>query len=228
MLRILLARLQKGNIIAPMNVRPYEPRDRPAVREICCDTADGGRPVERFFADREVFADLITRYYTDLAPETTWVAEEAGQVMGYVTGCFDSRRFARAMAWRIVPATLLKALGRGTLWHLQTRQFVRVNLRDWLRGRQPVDLRDYPGHVHINLRVAARGLGVGERLMEEFLRQAKAAGVPGIHANVSEANAGGRKFFEKCGFVPLGRTGRFRFPDAPEQPIFTMVYGKRL
>ena len=211
-----------------MNVRPYEPRDRPAVREICCDTADGGRPVERFFADREVFADLITRYYTDLAPETTWVAEEAGQVMGYVTGCFDSRRFARAMAWRIVPATLLKALGRGTLWHLQTRQFVRVNLRDWLRGRQPVDLRDYPGHVHINLRAAARGRGVGEQLMEEFIRQAKAAGVPGIHANVSEANPGSRRFFEKCGFVSLGRTGRFRFPDAPEQLIFTMVYGKKL
>jgi L-amino acid N-acyltransferase YncA len=65
-------------------------------------------------------------------------------------------------------------------------------------------------------------------LMEEFLRQAKAAGVPGLHANVSEANAGGRGFFEKCGFVALGRTGRFRFPDAPDQPIFTMVFGKRL
>ena len=209
-------------------VRPFDPRDRPAVREICCDTADSGRPMERFFPDREVFADLITRYYTDLAPETTWVAEEAGQVIGYLNGCFDSRRFARAMAWRILPATLLKALVRSSLWHRQTRQFVHVNLRDWLRGRQHVDLRDYPGHVHINLRAAARGLGVGERLMGEFLRQAKAAGVPGLHANVSEANTGGRRFFEKCGFVPLGRTGRFRFPDAPEQLIYTMVYGKRL
>jgi len=211
-----------------MNIRRYEPRDRSAVREICCETADSGRPVERFFANREVFADLITRYYTDIAPETTWVAEDNGAVVGYLSGCFDSRRFARSMAWRIVPATFLKALVRGTLCHRQTRAFVRVNLRDWLRGRKKVDLRDYPGHVHINLRAAARGQRVGERLMEEFVRQAKAAGVPGIHANVSEANSGSGRFFEKCGFVPLGRTGRFRFPDAPDQLIYTKVYGKRL
>ena len=211
-----------------MIVRPYEPRDRAAVREICCDTADSGQPMERFFPDREVFADLITRFYTDFAPETSWVAETEGQVVGYLNGCLDSRRFVRAMAWRIVPATFFKALIRGTLYHRQTRAFVRVNLRDWLRSRQHVDLRDYPGHVHINLRAAARGHGVGERLMEEFVRQAKAAGVSGIHANVSEANPGSGRFFEKCGFVPLGRTGRFRFPDTPDQLIFTMVYGKRL
>ena len=47
-------------------------------------------------------------------------------------------------------------------------------------------------------------------------------------STVSEANSGSGRFFQKCGFVPLGRTGRFRFPDAPEQLIFTMVYGKKL
>jgi GNAT superfamily N-acetyltransferase len=242
--RIVLARPAKGNIIEAMNVRPYEPRDRAALREIACDTADSGNPVERFFPDREVFADALTRYYTDIAPEATWIAEDGGKVIGYLTGCLDTRRYLRAMAFRIGPAAFLKALVRGTLWHPLTRRLLRANCRASgplansdcaptaaSEAACPTPSRfldNYPAHVHINLRHTARGGGVGEQLLEAFLRQAKEAGIAGVHANVSEGNAGGRKFFEKFGFVPLGRENRFRFPDAPETPTFTILYGKRL
>jgi hypothetical protein len=67
-----------------------------------------------------------------------------------------------------------------------------------------------------------------EQLPVAFLRQAKAAGIVGVHANVSEGNAGGGKFFEKFGFVPLCRENRFRLADAPDQQTFTIVYGKKL
>ncbi len=228
-----------------IEIRLYEPRDRAVVREICCDTADAGNPVERFFPDREVFADALTRYYTDLAPEATWIAEDAGQVVGYLTGCFDTRRFLRAMAFRIGPAAFFKALGRGSLWHPLTwrlflAQFCRASapLADSSNtsttaseGAYPTTrnlLKEYPAHVHINLCQTARGGGVGEQLLEAFLRQAKEAGIAGVHANVSEGNAGGRKFFEKFGFVPHGRENRFRLPDAPDKQTFTIVYGKRL
>src|SRR6266513_2903089 len=117
-----------------MNIRRYESRDRAALREIACDTADSGNPVERFFPDREVFADALTRYYTDIAPEATWVAEDAGKVAGYLTGCLDTRRYLRAMAFRIAPLAFLKALRRGALWHPLTRKLISANLGDWLRG----------------------------------------------------------------------------------------------
>jgi GNAT superfamily N-acetyltransferase len=213
-----------------MIVRRYEARDRAALREIACDTADSGNPVERFFPDREVFADALTRYYTDIAPEATWIAEENGEVVGYLTGCFDTRRYLRAIAFRIAPVAFLKALVRGALWHKLTLKLISANFGDWLRGgRQPeLSLREYPAHVHINLRQAARGSGVGDQLMEAFLREATEAGVGGVHANVGESNAGGRRFFEKFGFVPLGRENRFRLPDAPDKQTFTVVYGKRL
>src|SRR3989442_159990 len=128
-----------------MQVRLYEPRDRAAVREICCDTADSGEPVETFFPDREGFADVLTRYYTDL-----------------------------------------------------------------------------------NLRPDGRGQGTGRQLMEQFLRQAKDAGVRGVHLGVGETNAKGRQFFERFDFAALGRENRFRFPDAPDQQTFTIIYGKKL
>jgi GNAT superfamily N-acetyltransferase len=204
----------------PIIVRRYEPRDRVAVREICCDTADAGASVERFFPDREVFADVITRYYTDFAPDTTLVAEQAGRVVGYLTGCFDTRRFLRTMALRIVPAALLKALLHGSLWH----RFVRQNLRlPNSQRRQP--LVDYPAHFHLNLHAGYRGQGTGRQLLEKFLEHARQAGVTGIHAGVSEVNAAGRKFFECAGFVAVGREDRFRTSD---QPAFTILYGLRL
>lgn len=210
-----------------MIVRPYRPGDRAAVREICCDTADSGKPVERFFPNREVFADLLTRYYTDIAPEPVWIADDAGEVAGYLTGCLDTRRYLRAMAFRIAPLAFLKALARGALWHPLTRKLIAANFGDWVRGRRQ-DIGHYPAHVHINLRPVARGSGVGEQLMDAFLRQAKDAGIAGVQASVSEGNAGGRRFFEKCGFVPQGRENRMRFPDAPETQTFTIIYGKRL
>ena len=65
-----------------LRIRPYEPRDRAAVRQICCDTADAGQPVERFFPDREVIADLLTNYYTQFEPQSAFVADNGSGAVG--------------------------------------------------------------------------------------------------------------------------------------------------
>jgi GNAT superfamily N-acetyltransferase len=210
-------------------IRPYEPKDRAAVRQICCDTADGGEPVERFFPDREVFADLITRYYTDYEPQSTWVAERDGQAVGYLTGCLDTRRFLRLMAWRFGPLILLKAIARGTLWHPQVVKLLSANLGGWLRGgfRKGVSLREYPAHLHIDLQKDARGQRVGHRLIERFVQQVTDAGLHGIHAGVSADNKQGCRFFEAAGFIPLAREVRFRSPDT-QRVLSAVIYGKKV
>jgi GNAT superfamily N-acetyltransferase len=210
-------------------IRPYEPKDREAIRQICCDTADGGEPVEAFFPDREVFADLLTRYYTDYEPQSTWVAERDGQVIGYLTGCLNTRRFLRVMAWRLVPLAFIKALVRGTFWHPQILKLLSANLSSWLRGgfRREVSLWSYPAHLHINLRKGSRGEQIGRQLVERFFEQVSRAGLSGIHAGVSSENECGRRFFESVGFTPLAREARFRSPDT-QQVVCTIVYGKTL
>jgi ribosomal protein S18 acetylase RimI-like enzyme len=212
-----------------VTIRPYESRDRAAVRQICCDTADGGEPVERFFPDREVFADLITRYYTDHEPQSTWVAERDGKVVGYLTGCLDTRRFLRLMAWWYGPLIFLKAIGRGTLWHPQIVKLLSANLGGWLRGgfRRGVSLHEYPAHLHINLQKDARGQRVGPRLIRSFVEQVTAAGIHGIHAGVSADNQQGCRFFEAAGFTPLAREVRFRSPDT-QRVLSTEIYGRKV
>lgn len=182
-----------------IHVRHYEPRDRAAIREICCDTADAGRPVENFFHDREFIADVVTRYYTDFEPANCWVAEAGGIVVGYLTGSVRDGRAARVTAWRIVPVAALRAILCGALVRRSTWRMLRSLWQTW--RRRGVAPPVAPAHVHINVRAEWRGRQVGRQLWEKF-----AARVTGrVTASVRADNAGGRRFFESLGFVAVGR-----------------------
>jgi ribosomal protein S18 acetylase RimI-like enzyme len=216
-------------MMAPQ-IRPYQPRDRAGLRQICCDTADAGQPVERFFPDRVVFGDLLTNYYTEYEPQSTFIADNDGEVVGYLAGCLDTTRFKQVMAWRVVPPVLVKAVFRGTLWHPQTVRLLRPNLPMWLKGgyRDSASLDGYPAHLHVNVREGFRGQHLGQRLVETFCERARAAGVQGVHAGVSAENPRSCHFFEEQGFVELHRERRFRKPDNPSHLVESIIYGKKL
>jgi GNAT superfamily N-acetyltransferase len=213
-----------------VHIRPYEPRDRAAVRQICADTADAGQPVERFFPDREVIADLLTNYYTQFEPQSTWVVDKGDGVVGYLTGCLDTKRFMRVMIWRIGPKLFFKALVRGTLWHPQTLRFLRANIGLWLTGGHAAraSLHDYPAHLHINIRDGFRGHGLGQDLVKTFSDCAVEAGVRGVHAGVSANNPRACHFFEELGFIEVHREPRFRKPDGSGSILYTIIYARSL
>ena len=211
-------------------VRPYVLGDRVSVRAIACETADRGGPVERFFPDRDVFADLVTRYYTDDEPQSTWVAESDGQLVGYVTGCLDTRRYWRRMAWRIVPRAVATAAVRGVFGARQTWRLLGGGLRACLCGgwRKCLVPTAYAAHLHVNVRRDFRGQAVGRRLVERFFDSARAAGVRGIHLGVRENNRSACRFFERLGFALLSRHPAFWWDEAGDHAGCTRVYGKQL
>ena len=202
-------------------IRPYEPQDRQDVRQICCDTADRGEPVENFFSDRELVADLVTRYHTDFEPESSWVAEADRRVVGYLTGCLDTRQWRRVMLGRIAPGALARAVGRGVLGRADTWRLLAKAAGSQCRWRPTGNLHvldRFPAHVHINVRREFRGQRIGQELMERFVARVKERALPGLHARVSSTNAGGRRFFESMGFAALndyGTTGSY-----------TVIYGR--
>jgi RimJ/RimL family protein N-acetyltransferase len=213
-----------------LRIRPYEPRDRADVRRICADTADAGKPVESFFPDREVIADLVTRYYTDFEPQSSWVVDKGDGVVGYLTGCLDTKRFMRTMIWRIVPKLLFKALVRGVFWHPQTLRLVRANFTIWITSEHAARpaLNEYPAHLHINLQDGFRGHGLGQDLVNTFCDYAAKAGAPGVHANVSADNPRGAHFFEQLGFIEVHREPRMRKADGSGTLVYTITFGKSL
>ncbi len=81
--------------MADFVIRPYQGKDREAIRKIAFDTAFMGEPAEVFFTDQEVLADILTDYFTDHEPESLFVAESGGAIVGYLLGAKDSARVSR-------------------------------------------------------------------------------------------------------------------------------------
>lgn len=210
-----------------MEIRPYEPRDRDAVREVCRSTAYGdGKGAA--LPDPILFTDLMIRAWTDFDAGPLWVVEEDGRAQGYLAGCLDRRRLTRLEAWRVVPPSLLGALARGLLLRPAIWRLLLDLPGFLLASRGGPRLDAFPGELHINLLPPVRGHAVGTRLVERFLSEAARHGLPGVHAVVYEENEGARRFFERLEFRPLGRQPAFRPPPADGRREWKIVYGREL
>ena len=213
-----------------VQIRRYEARDRSAVRQLACDTAARGEPVEQFFRDRDVFADVLLRYYMEWESSSLWVAEAGSDVVGYLTGCLDTRRYECVMRRSILPAAGLRALGRGVLCHRETWRLAWAGLRTLhLAGRRRERWGTaYPAHFHVNLHREARGQGIGERLVAQFLHHAQTTRCLGVHVGVRSDNPSACRFFERLEFVILKRRPTV-FPDGSVlSRRETIVYGRTL
>jgi len=211
-------------------LRPYAGADRAALRQLCCDAAYGDALLDRVFPDRELFADLMTGYYTDREPASILLASWAapGGLAGYLCGARDTRRQLRAQALAVAPAALLRFAGRGGLLARATWRLLGANLGHVLPvgGEGRLDLDRFPAHLHLALAPAARGKGLGRRLAQAFVERLRAAGVPGVHAVVRAENARGRRFFERLGFQVVGSGPALRLPG--ERAGRKVVYGRQV
>ena len=184
-------------------IRAYAPGDREAIRRICFETGYMGEPIDWIWRDRETFADLITRYYTDREPESIFVATRGQQVVGYLTGCVDSRRTRGAAV-----AEIRRLLLRGGLLRPGFGAFLARAVFDTVRDRS---LRDealfdprWPAHLHIDFLPEGRGRGLGRRLMELWFARLRSLGVPGVHLSTFAENQPAIRFFEGCGLARQG------------------------
>src|SRR6266446_5796357 len=107
-----------------VEIRRYAPKDRQAVRALCCATGFLGRPIDPVFEDHELFADYLTSYYTDCEPESAFVLTVNGEVHGYLLG---SRRPFRQQVFNLV--NNLRLLAKGALrylrYHEASKKFIR-------------------------------------------------------------------------------------------------------
>ena len=148
-------------------------------------------------------AELLTGYYTDHEPGSTFVAQRDGAVVGYVNGCFDNRRYGLVMFWIIVPCALFKAVVRKTVFKKEFWTMINGMARNWHRLLlwRKQSFHSHEGHIHIGVAETARGHGVGARLVQNFLAAAQASGVEQITVSVHSANIPARGFFEHLGFA---------------------------
>ncbi len=188
---------------AAVVVRPYEPRDRAAVRGICPRTGFMGEPADWYWRHAESFADIWTGYYTDREPQSCLVAVRDDAIVGYLAGCVDTRTApppSAALARATVRHGLFFRPGTaGFLW-----RGIADAIRDRATPREAVDDPRWPSHLHINLAPAGRGAGAGSALMAAWMARLAEVGSPGCHLGTLLENRRAIAFFERQGFSAHG------------------------
>ena len=186
-----------GPARVPIVVRPYRPEDREAVRQIAFLTGLFGDSIAALVPDQELFADLWTVVYTDVFPGFASVASSEGRTVGYIVGVTDARSLGSAYLRRVLPLVV------GRLWRGEYRHWTRSLPylgRSALEPSPHAPFEQFPAHLHINLLEAARGLGAGRALLERFLGQLEAAGVPGVQLSTTDHNRAAVRLYERAGF----------------------------
>jgi len=209
-------------------VRPYRLEDREAVRAICADTGFLGQPIDTVFEDRELFADYLTRYYTDVEPESTFVCELDGEVKGYVMGSRFPKRKARYER-RLLPLLALRGL-----WRRFTRPY-NADTRRYLwwiltksREQQPFTPPDIP-HFHFNVRPEARNVGDSRELVDTYLKYLREHGEKQVYAQaVSYETRRGVRMFARYGFRVIDEREVTKYRDYYPKKIYLFTILKDL
>ena len=213
-----------------IDIRPYKEADREALRKLCCDVADRGGSIENFFPDREVAADMLTKYYTDYEPESTFVALSDTHLVGYINGCMDNRRYGLVMFWLLIPALLIKGLKRRIFVHPEIQQLVGGALRNWRRifVWRKKSFHSHQGHLHIGIAQDYRGQQLGAQLLKALINHAAGSGVSELAASVHEANTAAGRFFGAQGFVVRERNPMIIVRNGKEEHYQSLSYVKTI
>ncbi len=215
--------------MAEFMIRPYQLKDREPVFRIGADTAFFGAPIETYMEDRNVFLDAFYAYYTDLEPEHAWVACADETVVGFLTGCIDSR--SRGWKYRrfILPGLIGNLLRGKYRFGKRSFGYIAGMLGGLMRGELThTDLDIYPAHLHINVESAWRGQRLGQRLMEAYLQQLRDLGVKGVYLDTTSLNEAACQLYEKMGFRLLeARPDRFWIKWFG-RPVENRCYGLKL
>jgi GNAT superfamily N-acetyltransferase len=209
-------------------IRKYREKDRKAIRDISVKTSFLGNPIEFFVNDKELIADVLTRFYTDYEPESCFVAILEGEVIGYITGATNVRRMRSIFRYRIMPAVMKRGLGKKVFMNRNTLKYFFPTFISFLKGEfsTPDFSVEYPATLHVNVVEDYRGIGIGRRLIREYLDYLEQFGISGVHFRTKSEKA--KVFFQKLGFNILykGKFSYMRYYMGQDMPYY--IFGKKL
>jgi hypothetical protein len=188
-----------------------------------------GDPVDPLFADREVFADFLTRYYTDWEPESALVAEAEGRVVGYLTGCTRYRRYPLIQGLLLTAVVLPKVLRRlcAGRYGPQSKRFLRWFLFNAARETPRAPSR--AAHFHINILPKWRAREVGRRLISGFVRALAERNVKRVYGQIQTyRDRRPAKVFERYGFKLFDEKRVSKFEPFGREGVYVSTFVQEL
>ncbi|MBN1230330.1 MAG: GNAT family N-acetyltransferase [Anaerolineales bacterium] len=215
-----------------IKIRPLIQSDILAVEEIAYLTGKMGESFseEGEFADKTLFCLIFLRYYERYEKRNFFVAIEKknGRCLGYICGSQETttqeKDFSRKMFWRIFVRLIFV-----TSWKFpkSVNTLLRM-IREWRSvdtTKRDDFYKDYPAHLHINVRPDSQGLGIGKMLMDQFEKHLIENQVPGVHLETTDHNTKAVPFYEKMGFKLIDQHETSLWGISP---VFSLVFGKSL
>jgi hypothetical protein len=178
----------KGEDDKPIEIRPYQERDRPEVAAICLEAGGrGGSYRDWLDVGQELFLDLWLNYFLDHEKDLAFVAARGDEIVGYLVGCRSVREKDRVFLRRYVPTIAVNVLrGRYRVHRGVFRFFGRV-IHDFLcYGWPTIDETRFPSEIHVNVKAGQPQFHwIVAHLARDFLMKAtqeKIEGVQGMMA----------------------------------------------
>lgn len=226
--RIKIPAVPSSGSARHLSIRKYQVADRETVRRICCDTGFLGHAIDPVFQDRELFADFLTAYYTDVEPESLFVLELDGHVAGYLSGCrYPARRWAHL--FRAVPRAAAQVFLKYCRFEYTraSRRYLR-----WLLTRGPWETPPRPArmpHFHLNLLPEARGVASTKGLVDAYLNYLRTHGEKAVYGQmVVYEERRGDALFSRFGFNVLNRREITKYRDHYAGRVFLCTAWKDL
>ncbi|UCH42602.1 MAG: GNAT family N-acetyltransferase [Dehalococcoidales bacterium] len=190
---------------AEFTVRPYRSSDRQAVRQLAGED-EFGRPylASKYSGYREYLADSVSHYY-DLEPESMFIAESDGAVIGNLLGAVDTKATEKRQATHTHHLRRKRLLTGGyglPFWLIKVIRSERVPT---ITRAPYVDPAEYPAHLHIGVNRKWRRRGIGSALMTAYENYLRSRGVAGYHLYASSFHYQGMSFYRKFGLEELGQ-----------------------
>lgn len=189
-------------------IRPFAPSDQDRLKALFV-RAGADSPSSELWGHAESESAVYLDPYVDLEPESLFVAEVDGELVGYLAGCLDSSRLPSEdeRITRVIKQYRLMTRPRSIGFFLRaTGDMV------WAKARQEETVSGefsdprWPAHLHINVAHEARGTGVADALMHRWFDRLTDSGSPGCHLQTLMENTRAVRYFERMGFSAHGST----------------------
>jgi GNAT superfamily N-acetyltransferase len=168
-------------------------------------------------------------YYTDHEPESAFVAELNGKVIGYLVGCKDTSTQQKVQQTVIMPLIRHRLVSFGYKLKMRFARFVWRYMRSLWRGEfvdEPIG--SYPAHLHMNLAEGYRSGGVGSKLLSEYLDYLRANGVEGLHLGTTTGNKLAVPFYKKWGFKLVLSQPFTMYDEVVDEKVETLFFTREI
>ena len=210
-----------------IKIRKFRLEEQKTIREISVQSSIFGEYKNQLLSE-EIIADLLTSYFLTNEPQSCFVAEKDGQVIGYLLGSSDVIKMRKVIKSRILPSLAKKIWHNGLIFRSYNLRLIKNLLYSYFKGEfnVPDFSREYPATLHINIASEYRGKMIGSLLVNHFLQFLKEKKVKGIHFGVLSEKA--KRFFLRLDFEIFfsGEYTFLRFISGETLPNYIM--GKKL